>query len=117
MMKRLIIALAVLLVSACGALPEPSNYDQIWAETQACTNLTASKPNASVIPDIFWDVARDGNKGYYNFPTKEIMIKESNQRDRDLVAHEMVHHLIYVNYNLEDENHTNYLFTQCGYAN
>ncbi len=115
-MKRLMIALAVASISACGALPEPSNYDQTWAETQTCTGLTASKPSASVIPDIFWDVAKDGNNGYYNYPTKEIMIKESEQRDRDLVAHEMVHHLIYVNYDSEDRNHTNELFAQCGYA-
>jgi len=117
-MKVFVTTIVLLSLFSCGGvLKEPSNYNQTWAETQDCTGLTASKPNASIIPDIFWDVPKDGNNGYYNYQTREILIRESKQRDPGLVAHEMVHHLIYVNYGSEDRNHENKLFGQCGYPN
>lgn len=113
-----VITVLLLTLSGCGGLQkEPSNYSQIWADTQNCAGLTASKPVAVIVPDVFWDVAKDGNNGYYNYATNVIMIRESEQRDRNLVAHEIVHHLIYINYRSEDRKHTNNLFNKCGYAN
>lgn len=115
--KLLFATITALALSSCAALPEPSNYNKIWAETQTCTGLTASKPEAVVVPDIFWDIAKNGNYGYYNYNTNIIMIKENDQRNRKLVAHEQIHHLIYINYGSEDRNHLNKLFKQCRYAN
>jgi len=116
-MKRLMIALAVASISACGALPEPSNYNQVWAETQACTGLTASKPEAIVIPDVLWgQFVTDGANAKYDDKTETVTVKEKHQRDRDLIAHEMTHHLVYKNYGDPDSDHVSELFAQCGYA-
>jgi len=116
-MKTIIIALSVIFISACGALPEPSNYDQTWAETQACTGLTANKPEAIVIPDVLWSQFVDGDaKAKYDDKTETVTVKEKHQRDRDLIAHEMTHHLVYKNYGDPDSNHVSELFAQCGYA-
>ncbi len=115
-MKKLLLA-AVLTLAGCGALPEPSNYNQVWADTQACTGLTANKPAADVIPDIIWSqIVTNSDIARYFEITETISVRESDQRDSKLISHEMVHHLLYKNYGDIDSDHLNELFGQCGYA-
>ncbi len=115
--KFLLAAGVAIALSGCGALPEPSNYNQVWADTQACTGLTASKPEAVVIPDALWSqfVTDDAN-AKYDDKTETITVKEKHQRDPKLISHEMTHHLLYKNYGDPDSDHVNELFGQCGYA-
>lgn len=105
--------LFIVLLSGCGVSESPLDAEGLYDELMACSGLSADMPDISIVDDLVWPINKKKAAGVYYQDVEQIIIRKSERRNQRLLKHELLHHLLYKNYNDPDSCHADPLFSYC----
>lgn len=108
--KLFLIVFVFVALSACGDPGDAIDDDFVFGKVLSCTGLSASKPEINFINDAIWPL---GDTAAVYQPPGLILVKASYADNYDVLAHEYIHHLLFINEGNLDACHSSSLFEKC----